>query len=327
MKSEIVIRQMETGEETSICTLVMECFNEFVAPGYSCEGVGEFTKYVQPLSMKERMLAGNIILVAKVGAEAAGIVEIRQPNHISLLFVKKEFHRMGIGRKLMDRAVEKCIELYPQIDYMEVNSSPYAVEIYERMGFAREDVEQTVNGIRFIPMNLGLKNEIRIAESERLILRLIRKADFNVMKNIWGNDNVMKYCLGSINDENIHRAIDCYIKNHNLKGFGIYAIVNRENNLFMGVCGFNTSEKEDEIELLYHLAEDFWGQGYAFEAAALCIDYIRKNCKGRINRITASAYSENTSSLKILKNLGFQYIEDRWFEDIGQYEPCFEMNL
>ena len=33
-----------------------------------------------------------------------------------------------------------------------VNSSPYAVEVYRHLGFEEMDQEQTVNGIRFIPM-------------------------------------------------------------------------------------------------------------------------------------------------------------------------------
>ncbi|WP_460645598.1 GNAT family N-acetyltransferase [Lacrimispora brassicae] len=35
---------------------------------------------------------------------------------------------------------------------MTVNSSPYAVEIYHKLGFVDTDTEQLVNGIRFIPM-------------------------------------------------------------------------------------------------------------------------------------------------------------------------------
>lgn len=33
-----------------------------------------------------------------------------------------------------------------------VNSSPYAVKIYEHLGFRATDSEQTVNGLRFTPM-------------------------------------------------------------------------------------------------------------------------------------------------------------------------------
>ncbi len=37
-------------------------------------------------------------------------------------------------------------------DVFTVNSSPYAVEIYRRLGFAPTDHEQITNGIRYTPM-------------------------------------------------------------------------------------------------------------------------------------------------------------------------------
>ena len=41
-----------------------------------------------------------------------------------------------------------------------VNSSPYAVKIYEHLGFVPTDNEQTVNGIRFTPMKYNQSEEI-----------------------------------------------------------------------------------------------------------------------------------------------------------------------
>ena len=37
---------------------------------------------------------------------------------------------------------------------MTVNSSPYAVGIYRKLGFKAVDDEQSVNGLRFTPMTL-----------------------------------------------------------------------------------------------------------------------------------------------------------------------------
>ncbi|MDY3031476.1 MAG: GNAT family N-acetyltransferase [Clostridia bacterium] len=72
---------------------------------------------------------------------------IRSKNHISLFFVDEKHHRQGIGRKLFE---------IMQRDYdtkeFTVNSSPYAVKAYEHLGFECVDTEQTVNGIRCIPM-------------------------------------------------------------------------------------------------------------------------------------------------------------------------------
>jgi len=39
-----------------------------------------------------------------------------------------------------------------KISNITVNSSPYALEVYHRLGFIDKDREQTVDGIRFTPM-------------------------------------------------------------------------------------------------------------------------------------------------------------------------------
>ena len=35
---------------------------------------------------------------------------------------------------------------------LTVNASPYAKDVYHRLGFEAADAEQTITGIRFIPM-------------------------------------------------------------------------------------------------------------------------------------------------------------------------------
>ncbi|MEW6034400.1 MAG: GNAT family N-acetyltransferase [Chloroflexota bacterium] len=42
----------------------------------------------------------------------------------------------------------------PSLDYIDVHSSPYAVEIYEKLGFTCTGIEQEINGIGFAPMKL-----------------------------------------------------------------------------------------------------------------------------------------------------------------------------
>jgi ribosomal protein S18 acetylase RimI-like enzyme len=156
MNKEVVIREIRKGEETKACQLVIECFNEFVAPDYGDEGVNEFLKYVNPDWMQERLERGNFAFVAVVDDLITGVIEVRSNNHISLLFVKKEYQGRGIARELLELAIEKCRQADNIIDEFDVNSSPYAVKIYEKLGFTRVDDEKLVNGIRFIPMKLKL---------------------------------------------------------------------------------------------------------------------------------------------------------------------------
>jgi GNAT superfamily N-acetyltransferase len=150
------IREIHSGEEEEACRLIRKSFDEFIAPGYSNEGVNEFLKYVNPDSMRERLADDSFALVAVADDVITGIIEVRSNNHIALLYVKKEYHRSGTAKKLLESAIEKCRQFDSTVDEIEVNSSPYAVRIYEKLGFTGVDSEKTVNGIRFTPMKLKL---------------------------------------------------------------------------------------------------------------------------------------------------------------------------
>ena len=76
-----------------------------------------------------------------------GTLCMREPQHIGGFFVKADHHRKGIGRALF----ETMRKDYDKQEFT-VNSSPYAVKVYERLGFQATDTEQVVNGLRFTPM-------------------------------------------------------------------------------------------------------------------------------------------------------------------------------
>jgi ribosomal protein S18 acetylase RimI-like enzyme len=156
MKTKITFREIHEGEEEQVCLLVIDCFNEFVAPGYGKEGIIEFSKYVNPKLTQNRLANNHFIILASDNDRIAGIIEVRDFYHISLFFVRREYQNKGIGKKLSTLAIDKCKVSSPNITFIEVNSSPYAVSIYEKLGFTRTSDEQIVNGIRFTPMILKI---------------------------------------------------------------------------------------------------------------------------------------------------------------------------
>lgn len=79
------------------------------------------------------------------GTVLRGILAAKE-EHIFLLFVRREYHRQGTARALIEAY---CRE---QTGAVTVNSSPYAVEAYHRLGFRDTAPQQTVNGITFTPM-------------------------------------------------------------------------------------------------------------------------------------------------------------------------------
>ena len=154
MRDDIFYRELRPDEIKEACDLVLNSFNELVAPGYSDEGVKEFLKYVNPEAMSARLAQDHFALAAFENGVITGIMEVRSNNHISLLFVKKEYHRKGIAGELLKLALEKCRQGKNDSGFLEVNSSPYAVHIYEKLGFKKPGPEQIVNGIRFTHMVL-----------------------------------------------------------------------------------------------------------------------------------------------------------------------------
>jgi GNAT superfamily N-acetyltransferase len=87
-----------------------------------------------------------------LGQDLVGILEIRRPDHISMLFVSSQYQQHGIATRLFTKAVEICLQQLPTLKAITVNSSPNAVPIYERLGFRRDAEKQEVQGIRFTPM-------------------------------------------------------------------------------------------------------------------------------------------------------------------------------
>jgi GNAT superfamily N-acetyltransferase len=132
--------------------LVWSVFQEFEVPDYSEEGIEEFRKFISYDSIVEKLDKGDLCFWGCLdNNEVTGVIATRGVNHISMLFVKKDYHRRSIARSLFQTVTEVC-KKQDNISKITVNSSPYAVEVYHRLGFVDIDKEQTVNGIRFTPM-------------------------------------------------------------------------------------------------------------------------------------------------------------------------------
>ncbi len=148
---------MKPGDEGRIYALVSSVFSEFVASEYLPEGIEEFINYIQPEDIASRAAENHFVFVAESGSEIVGVIEIRNSNHISLLFAEKRFQRRGVGKELLRKSVEVCRREVPGLERITVHSSPNAVLAYEKMGFEPSGSERTFHGIRFVPMTCRLE--------------------------------------------------------------------------------------------------------------------------------------------------------------------------
>ena len=155
VSGECVYRPMLAGEEDAVHELVARVFAEFVGPGYSAEGQREFLTCIQPNALLQRAQAGHLSLLALVQGELVGVIEIRDYEHVSLLFVEAHFQRRGIARGLLRSGLRHCLDVKPSLTRVSVNSSPDAVAAYEHLGFHRVGPMEVRHGIEYVPMVLA----------------------------------------------------------------------------------------------------------------------------------------------------------------------------
>jgi GNAT superfamily N-acetyltransferase len=154
---DITYRAMRPGESASVSALVLAAFEQYIAPEYTPQGIEEFRKYAGAAEIRERLAKGHFVLVASTDDGLAGMIEIRQNNHVALLFVAGAFHRQGVARALLDHGLATAREQDPDVERVTVNSTRYGVPAYQRLGFRQTGPERAVNGIVFIPMAMRLK--------------------------------------------------------------------------------------------------------------------------------------------------------------------------
>ncbi len=145
--------------------LVRDVFWEFEAIEYEDEGVLEFENYIGYENIARHMQEGSLAMLACFeNKRLAGVLALRTPGHISLLFVAKAHQRKGIARALLGE-MARCLAQVAGTQELTVNSSPYAVPVYQKLGFAPTGPQQTKNGIRFTPMARTLTSETQPAET------------------------------------------------------------------------------------------------------------------------------------------------------------------
>ena len=152
MTDQILYRPMKPADAAAVSGLILDSFTEFIAGEYSDEGRAEFTRYVEPGALVDRSESNHFVLLAMAGERHAGVIELRDNDHVSLLFVDRRFQRHGIARELLTRALAIARPAKPGLDRVTVNSSRFGVPAYERLGFRQTGPERTVNGIVFVPM-------------------------------------------------------------------------------------------------------------------------------------------------------------------------------
>jgi len=142
-----------------------------------------------------------------------------------------------------------------------------------------------------------------ILETPRLLLRMWRNEDFATYEKMCADPEIMKYLGGRIFDRlEAWRHMAFLVGHWELRGYGHWAVEEKESGKFVGRIGFLNPEGWPGFEVGWALAREFWGKGYATEGARRALDYAFHDLDK--DHVISLIHPENKNSIKVAERLG-----------------------
>ncbi|SMC29780.1 Acetyltransferase (GNAT) domain-containing protein [Andreprevotia lacus DSM 23236] len=154
--ANLQLRAPHAEEFVAVAALVHRAFDAAVAPGLNAEGRATFYAYAVSEAIAGRHAFEHLTLLAERDGQLLGMVQLKLPDHLCMLFVEPAAQGQGIGCALVEAIIALACAQQPGLRTISVNASLNAVPAYQRYGFVPMSEERVRNGIRYVPMEKQL---------------------------------------------------------------------------------------------------------------------------------------------------------------------------
>ena len=152
MPESLSLRPASPDDALAIAELIGDLAHYFVADPQAAS-VQPFLSTFKAQAITDLLGKPDFVAwCAESQGELQGIITLHRPAHLHHLFVRPAAHRRGIARQLW-QLMQKNL---PAAAVVTVNSSEYAVPVYQRLGFTATAEVQERNGVRYVPMQAGV---------------------------------------------------------------------------------------------------------------------------------------------------------------------------
>ena len=141
-------------------------------------------------------------------------------------------------------------------------------------------------------------------ETDRLILRGFKEQDIEPFAQMCADSEIMKY-IGTgqtLSREESWRGLAMLIGHWELRKFGMWAVEEKSSGQFVGRVGLYNPEGWPGIEVGWALAKDYWGNGYATEAAHRSVQWGFENTSA--DALISLIIPENIASINVSRRIG-----------------------
>lgn len=224
--------------------------------------------------------------------------------YIVNLNVALNYRRRGIGEKLMRTALAQygaCENAMVSLDVLKTNTA--ATHLYQKLGFMLTDIP-SCNGDTDYVMLARLRRILGFIKTQRLTLKTISLSDCGQLAQMLRSDIINKtYMIPDLSEDSaflLAKKIALLSADNSRYVRGIYF-----NNNLIGQLN-DVSIKEGSVELGWFLHPDYYNKGFATEAVKAAIEDLFRcgSCA-----VIASAFEENTASMRVMQKVGMQLQE------------------
>lgn len=152
-------------------------------------------------------------------------------------------------------------------------------------------------------------------ETERLVLRQIKKEDADAIFDCWMQDeDVSRYMYWKASKDKYEadKFVQFELGNIDNDKWYRWIILLRETSEIIGTCLIYYNEDENNWDISYNLGKAYWGKGYASEAMNRVMEYAKNVLK--VKECIAIHAIENPQSARVIEKLGFIYEKDVPYE-------------
>ncbi|MGE0682995.1 MAG: GNAT family N-acetyltransferase [Candidatus Binatia bacterium] len=132
--------------------------------------------------------------------------------------------------------------------------------------------------------------------------------DVDALHHLWTDPDVRRYLWDDkiISHETAEEVVRASLFSFQEHRFGFWTLRSLENEaIIIGFCGLRFFADLPEIEILYGVTPEHWGQGLATEAAKAVLRYGFEELQ--LPKIWGGADAPNVASIRVLQKLGMTY--------------------
>ena len=157
---------------------------------------------------------------------------------------------------------------------------------------------------------------MKVLETRRLYLRELRHGDEDELKKVLCDAVSMQFYPHPFCSAEVGRWVDWNLENYASLHHGLWAVILKQNETFIGDCGITmqTIEHETVPEIGFHTLPQYCGNGFTTEAAFACKEYAFTVL--HYPAVFSYTTLQNIASQRVAQKIGMRF--DRYFEKGGE---------